>query len=296
MTADLELGRGPELGVEWYPGPGGWMVSTPVYAGKEQEARAAIICPHWEYKETKRETFREEETGRDWLIIIERCSQCVAQRFRQRPSTQEMFAQAPPVPPEGLCPIEKVFRFPTFVILVRRMQWNPHDPSSIQILSYVEAGGRAHSVIMPLTLSPFAGAALETVKDMRRILRMGPEQYVAYMVFMEKRKTAEEKSEKAGHAGTLLPVALAAGEPALAEAEAALTTLAQAEARKIAETFGDPRKAELLQELRELETESWEAETAIRTGRLGPAEKAQAGRLIAELEPRIQALRREIGM
>lgn len=297
MTRSLELGRdrGPELGVEWYREKGGWVVSTPVFAAKQEEdIQRAMVCPHWEYKEVKSETIADPDTGKDVLIVVERCAVCVAQRFRHRPMTQELFTKEPPLPPEGLCPTEKIFRFPTFILLARRMQFGPAAP--INMLSYVEAGGHAHSVIMPLSPAPFAGTALETVKDMRRILRMGPVEYVNYMNFMEHRKTAAEKTEKAGHAGTLFPVGQAAGEPVLAEAENTLTNLAQEEARKIMEMFGDPEKAEQIKELRNLEAQSYMTWNAIWSGQLSPAEQAQAQQRVSELDAEIQALRQEIGI
>lgn len=288
-----ELAESPELGVEYYRA-GPWIVSTPLYAGKEEEVEAAVVCPHWKYEEQKQEIIREE-SGQEIMVVSERCRKCVAARVRYRPAGQgqEIFSKPPP-PAQGLCPTEKVFRFPTFVILTRRHQPGPDVP--IHIMTRIEAGEKAYVVFQPLTGGVFSGAARDMVKEMRRVLKMGPEGYADYASFVQPGMSRSDKEEIVARAGELLPVAQAAGEEVLAQAEPALESQAEEEQKRISEAMEDPEKTKMMAELVRLERIQWNLTTALRQKRMSTKDRERAVEEIRRLDARIMELKDSIGM
>lgn len=63
---------------------GEWTVSSPIYAGTSlEEVEAAGRCPH----EIFVEIFRQAQHG--ILLVMDRCTKCIAQRARSRPARPE---------------------------------------------------------------------------------------------------------------------------------------------------------------------------------------------------------------
>lgn len=65
----------------------GWMITTPIYVGTQEEIQKASQCKHEVFKEETRSVIDE-----GMMAIVERCSECVALRSRFRQASPEELA------------------------------------------------------------------------------------------------------------------------------------------------------------------------------------------------------------
>lgn len=288
----------PQMGVMWYPA-GKWLVSTPIYAGKEEELEKALMCPHGTYQEEKREVIPVEETGIPELIIVQKCTGCVSKRFlrypMEEPAEQELFKQStPPVPTEVACAdYERTYNFGTFQVLVRRH--DPYPGAPLAFLVIVTVGAQRYAQILPTDELSFAGSGIRVLQAMDRVLRLGPDRY-ANVTLLEERRMRSDLPEKQRDARELFAIAQALG-PLIAQAAAGLQEEAVKEAGEAQEqevAAFEAHIAENEEKLNEVKRVLAEAEAAKASAReLKKLRElaAQGESYVAELKERLRMYR-----
>lgn len=219
-----------------------------------------MLCPHPEWKEIARANETNPVNGKEYLVVSEECSVCKARRLRLLPAelreADEPFDYS--IPQSGPW-YEKLYNnLGNFIILVRRYDRNPTVPPAY--MSRIETqAGNIHTGIAQLETPLFSPAALEQIKDMERMMKLGPKRYAGYRILKEGRLTKQEKTDIQAHADALGRVVQDIGPESIAAA------------RAMFEAEIDQESAEL----EELQIQMMEKEVAERKAQI---EKRRAGK------------------
>lgn len=211
--------------MEFYP-RGNWIVGTPIWVFKDQEIgdrMAKMVCPHAKWVDAGRHTEDNPEDGLKYLVVSEKCAECGAIRMRllQEGVPEEPFDYSIPVRGPWY---ERLYGFENFVILVRRYQNNPNVPPSF--MTRVETSqGNVHTGMMQLPTMLFSPAAVQVMKDMATVARVGAKKYADFLILKGGRQGKRAKDDIRDLADSLFRVAQDIGP----ESHAAATATLQAE-------------------------------------------------------------------
>lgn len=202
---------------------GNWAVSTPLWVLDDQtmeDRMSMMVCPHPQWKEVNRQVIENPEDGIKYLTITEKCQACGALRMRLLPEgvPEEPFDYS--IPEKGPW-YERLYNLGNFIILVRRYQENEEVPPTF--MTRVETPqGNVHTGMIQMPTLLFAPAAVDLMKNMETVVKLGPKRYAEYRILREKRRTKREKDDIREHGDSLYRVAQDIGPESFAAAKALL--------------------------------------------------------------------------
>lgn len=227
---------------------GSWTVVTPIFVSPSgspptiEEQSLFMTCPHpsWEIKESgpmvdkeTKEPILDPQTGEAVFSVTERCPICGAFRFRYIPLAQkdEPFDYTIPTKEPWY---ERLYNLGNFTVLSKRLL--PSD-ETIQYLTRVDTpSGATYSIVFgdmrTVLFSPSVIRLLEILGD---VARVGPEQYAAFKILKEGRKTKAAKEEVQEEAAQMGQIVSEIGPESLASAQAIMEAEPEKEAADIEE-------------------------------------------------------------
>lgn len=208
--------------MEFYP-RGNWIVGTPLWILQDQDPddrMVKMICPHAQWTAAGRHVEENPEDGLKYLVVSEKCAECGAIRLRLLPegAPEEPFDYSIPVKGSWY---ERLYGFENFTILVRRYNNNPSVPPSFMV-RVDTAAGNSHTGIVQIPTLIFSPAAVQVLKDMEKVARVGSKKYADFRILKEGRHGKQEKDDIRALADSLFRVAQDIGQESHAAAKSNL--------------------------------------------------------------------------